>query len=171
MRARTTQKQKPKPPALEKAMELLARQEQSSARLREKLRQRGYASEEIDAAIARLEERRYLNDEESCARQYQVMYEETAMSVRQIEQKLLARGFPSSLVRASAPQDDGRDERERNAAVRSLRSRFRASAPRAKMKQFLYRRGFSYGVCDSATSAFLEENPELLIEENESYDE
>ena len=171
MRARKTQKQKPKPTALEKAVELLARQEQSSARLREKLRQRDYEAEEIDAAIARLEERRYLNDEESCARQYQKLYEESGMSVRQIEQKLLTRGFPSSLVRASAPKDEGREERELNAALRSLRSRFRAAALRTKMKQFLYRRGFSYGICDSATSAFLEENPELLLKENESYDE
>ena len=171
MRARTTQKQKPKPTALEKAVALLAMQEQSSAKLREKLRQRDYAPEEIDAAIARLEERHYLNDEDSCARQYQKLYEESSMSVRQIEQKLLTRGFPSSLIRASAPKDDGKNERELNAAIRSLRSRFRAAAPRAKMKQFLYRRGFSYGICDSATSAFLEENPELLLKENESYDE
>ena len=171
MRARKTQKQKPKSTALEKAVELLARQEQSSARLREKLRQRDYEAEEIDAAMARLEERHYLNDEESCARQYQKLYEESGMSVRQIEQKLLTRGFPSSLVRASAPKDEGREERELNAALRSLRSRFRAAALRAKMKQFLYRRGFSYGICDSATSAFLEENPELLLKENESYDE
>ncbi len=169
MRTRTTQK--PKPTALEKAVALLARQEQSSAKLREKLRQRGYAPEEIDAAIARLEERHYLNDEEACARQYQKLYEETGMSVRQIEQKLLTRGFPSSLVRASAPKEAGRDERDLGAALRSLRSRFHAAAPRAKMKQFLYRRGFSYGICDSATSAFLEEHPEYLIEENESYDE
>lgn len=171
MRARKTQKQKPKPTALEKAVELLARQEQSSARLREKLRQRDYEAEEIDAAIVRLEERHYLNDEESCARQYQKLYEESGMSVRQIEQKLLTRGFPPSLVRASAPKEEGREERELNAALRSLRSRFRAAALRAKMKQFLYRRGFSYGICDSATSAFLEENPELLLKENESYDE
>ena len=169
MRTRTTQK--PKPTALEKAVALLARQEQSSAKLREKLRQRDYAPEEIDAAIARLEERHYLNDEEACARQYQKLYEETGMSVRQIEQKLLTRGFPSSLVRASAPKEAGRDERDLGAALRSLRSRFHAAAPRAKMKQFLYRRGFSYGICDSATSAFLEEHPEYLIEENESYDE
>ena len=171
MRARKTQKQKPKPTALEKAVALLAMQEQSSAKLREKLRQRDYASEEIDTAIARLEERHYLNDEESCARQYQKLYEESGMSVRQIEQKLLSRGFPSSLIRASAPKDDGKNERELNAAIRSLRSRFRAAAPRAKMKQFLYRRGFSYGICDSATAAFGEEHPELLLKEKESYDE
>nr|MBO6295723.1 RecX family transcriptional regulator [Schwartzia sp. (in: firmicutes)] len=92
MRTRTTQKQKPKPTALGKAVELLARQEQSSARLKEKLRQRDYGTEAIDAAIARLEERHYLNDEESCARQSQQLYEESGMSVRQIEQKLLTRG-------------------------------------------------------------------------------
>ena len=171
MRTRTTQKQKPKPTALEKAVTILAMQEQSSAKLREKLRQRDYTPEEIDAAIARLVERHYLNDEESCARQYQKLYEESGMSVRQIEQKLLTRGFPSSLVRASAPKDDEKNERELNAALRSLRSRFRTAAPRAKMKQFLYRRGFSYGICDSATSAFLEEHPEYLLKENESYDE
>ena len=128
MRTRTTQK--PKPTALEKAVALLARQEQSSAKLREKLRQRDYAPEEIDAAIARLKERRYLNDEEACARQYQKLYEETGMSVRQIEQKLLTRGFPSSLIRASAPKEAGRDERDLGAALRSLRSRFHAAAPR-----------------------------------------
>ena len=171
MRTRTAQNQKPKPTALEKAVALLARQEPSSARPRGKLRQRGYAAEEIDAAIARLEERHYLNDEESCARQYQRMYEETGMSARQIEQKLLARGFTLAMVRASAPGDEDRENRERNAAREALRRKFRAPAPRAKMKQFLYRRGFSYGICDGATSAFLEENPELSIEENEPYDE
>lgn len=171
MRARTTQKQKPKLTALEKAVAILAVQEQSSARLRDKLRQRGYEPEEIDAAIARLEERHYLDDEAACARQFQKMYEETGMSVRQIGQKLLTRGFPPDLVRASAPEDDDRAGREQNAALQSLRKKFRTAAPRAKMKQFLYRRGFSYGVCDSAVSVFLEENPELLVEENDSYDE
>ena len=162
---------KPKPTALEKAVELLAAREQSKRRLTDKLRQRGYGMEEIDAAVERLEERHYLDDEEACARQYQKMYEETGMSARQIEQKLLTRGFPPSLVRASAPEGDGQDAREEKAALASLRRRFRAAAPRSKMKQFLYRRGFSYGVCDSAVSAFSEENPELVIKENDPYDE
>ena len=171
MRTRTTQKQKPKPTALGKAVELLARQEQSSARLKEKLRQRDYGTEEIDAAIARLEERHYLNDEEACARQFQKFYEETGMSTRQIQQKLLTRGFSPDTVRASVPEDDDREAREQNAARESLRRKFRAPALRAKMKQFLYRRGFSYGICDSAVSAFLEETPELIMKENDPYDE
>ena len=93
------------------------------------------------------------------------------MSCRQIEQKLLTRGFTPALVRASAPQDPDRDEREKKAAVRSLKGKFHGPSQTEKMKQFLYRRGFSYGICDSATSAFIEENPEMLLKENESYDE
>ena len=163
--------ERPKPTALAKAVELLAGQEHSKRRLSEKLRIRGYNEEEIDGAVERLEEKHYLDDEAACARAYQRFYEEGAMSCRQIEQKLLSRGFPAELVRASAPQDSDRDGREKAAAFRSLRGRFRGPALREKMKQFLYRRGFSYGVCDSAVEAFLEENPGFRMEETDSYEE
>ncbi|MBR1759864.1 MAG: regulatory protein RecX [Schwartzia sp.] len=158
---------KPKPSALEKAVELLAAREQSKRRLSDKLRLRGYEEEEIDAALARLEERRYLDDEAACARAFQRMYEDGAMSLRQIGQKLLQRGFPAALVRASAPEDEGRDGHERQAAARALRGRFRSPAPRAKMKQFLYRRGFSCEVCDAATDAFLADHPEFMMKETD----
>ena len=135
--------ERPKPSALAKAGELLAGQEHSKRRLTEKLRIRGYEEEEIGGAVERLEERHYLDDEAACARAYQRFYEEGAMSCRQIEQKLLTRGFPPALVRASAPQDPDRDEREKKAAVRSLKGKFHGPSQTEKMKQFLYRRGFS----------------------------
>ena len=163
--------EKRRPSALEKAVELLAAQEQPKRRLREKLLRRGYAENEVDAAVARLEARRYLDDESACARAYQRMYEGQAMSARQIEQKLLARGYAPATVRASAPEDDDPAARERRAALRSLKKKFHAAAPRAKMKQFLYRRGFSYGICDAATALFLEENPEFKMEETDFYEE
>ena len=163
--------ERPKPSALAKAVELLAGQEHSKRRLTEKLRVRGYEEEEIDGAVERLEERHYLNDEAACARAYQRFYEDGAMSCRQIEQKLLTRGFPPALVRASAPQDPDRDEREKKAAIRSLRGKFHGPPQTEKMKQFLYRRGFSYEVCDAAVEAFLEENPEFRMEEKDSYEE
>ena len=159
--------ERPKPTALEKAVELLAAQEHSKRRLSEKLRLRGYAEDEIDGAVARLEEKHYLDDEAACARAFQRLYEEGAMSVRQIEQKLLTRGFPPALIRASAPEDEDREAHERSAAVRALRGRFRSPALREKMKQFLYRCGFSYEVCDAATNAFGAENPELMMKEME----
>ena len=77
---------KRKPPALEKAVELLAAQEHSEARLRWKLTRRGYDGEEIDTAVDRLRSRRYLDDEAACAREFAHLYEESTMSLRQIEQ-------------------------------------------------------------------------------------
>ena len=163
--------EKRKPSALEKAVELLAAQEQSERRLREKLLRRGYEAEEVDAVIVRLQERHYLDDEAACGRAFRRLYEESSMSVRQIGQKLYAKGYSPELIRASLPEDDDRGAREREAARRALRSRFHAAAPRAKMKQYLYRRGFSYGICDTATDLFLEENPEFKMEETDSYEE
>ena len=43
--------------ALMYAVDLLARQEQSEKRLREKLARKGYEEEEIEAALARLHEK------------------------------------------------------------------------------------------------------------------
>ena len=87
------QKTKSNKTALVQAVDLLARQEHSTQKLREKLRQRGYEEEEIEAAIQRLEEKHYLNDEDACARQFQYLYENSRSSVKQIQAKLMQRGF------------------------------------------------------------------------------
>mgnify|MGYP000169619715 CR=1 FL=1 len=47
------------------AVDLLARQEQSEQKLRDKLARKGYEPEEIDKAVARLIEKHYLNDEDA----------------------------------------------------------------------------------------------------------
>ncbi len=158
---------KKKPTALHKAVELLAAQEHSEARLRDKLRRRGYEAEEIDAAVACLSEKRYLDDEAACAREFARFYEDSAMSLRQIAQKLIGRGFPRSLVEASVPEDDDRDGRELRAAGMALRGRFRAPAKREKMKVFLYRHGFGYATCEAAVSDFLEAHPEYCVDDDE----
>ena len=160
---------KPKPPALHKAVELLARQEHSTAKLREKLRQRGYPMEEIEAALTRLTEKRYLDDEAACRREFQHFYENSAMSLRQITQKLLLRGFSSALVTACLPEDTA--EREEEAAQKCLGQKFRTATPREKMKVFLYRRGFSYTTCDHAAESFLAAHPDWDNEEAHDFDE
>ncbi len=68
--AKTARKPRAKKTALMYAVDLLARQEQSSAKLREKLLRKGYAEAETEAAIARLVEKHYLNDADACARQF-----------------------------------------------------------------------------------------------------
>ena len=54
---------KPVPSAYDKALGLLARREQSRRELRRKLDQRGYAGEETTAALDRLGEQHYQDDE------------------------------------------------------------------------------------------------------------
>lgn len=159
----------PKPPALAKAVELLARQEHSAAKLREKLQRRGYTPEEIEAALARLMEKHYIDDEAACRREFQYFYEDSAMSLRQISQKLLQRGFPAAIVTACVPEDTA--EREAQAAQTCLRQKFRTVTPREKMKVFLYRRGFSYATCECAADTFLAAHPEWEIEEAHDFEE
>ena len=56
---------RPRKTALMTAVDLLARQEQSEQKLRDKLARKGYELEEIDKAVARLIEKHYLNDEDA----------------------------------------------------------------------------------------------------------
>ncbi len=116
------QKTKSNKTALVQAVDLLARQEHSTQKLREKLRQRGYEEEEIEAAIQRLEEKHYLNDEDACMRQFQYLYENSRSSVKQIQAKLMQRGFESSLIRSCIPSDTF--QRETRAALHCLRLKF-----------------------------------------------
>ena len=144
-------------------------QEHSAAKLREKLQRRGYPEEEIEAALARLMEKQYLDDEAACRRAFQHFYETSAMSLRQISQKLLQRGFPSALVTACVPTDTA--EREAQAAQTCLRQKCRTVTPREKMKVFLYRRGFSYATCERVTESFLATHPEWETEEAHDFEE
>ena len=136
------------------AVDLLAKQEQSGNKLREKLRRRGYGEEETEAAILRLEEKHYLNDADACARQFRFLYEESRSSVKQICAKLMQRGFDPALVRGCIPQDTY--EREVRAALRCLTIKFRVTADRQKMMSTLYGRGFEMPVIQRAVGEFSE---------------
>lgn len=143
---------RPKKTALMAAVDILARQEQSEKRLREKLARKGYEDGEIQQAVDRLIEMHYLNDAEACARQFAFLYEESRSSVRQICVKLMQRGFDSGLVRDCIPPDSF--ERETQAALRVLALRFKPSADQQKMKANLYSKGFDSSVIRAAVDAF-----------------
>jgi len=140
--------------ALVYAVDLLARQEHSEQHLREKLERKGYGAEEIEAAIARLKERRYLDDEAACARQFEYLYTDSRKSVRQICLKLQQRGFNHALVRSCVPQDIF--EREKKAALRTLELKYRPSADKQKLLACLYRQGFDMTAGKAAVQEFLE---------------
>lgn len=143
--------------ALVTAVDILARQEQSEQKLREKLLRKGYEADDIDAAVQRLKERHYLNDEEACARQFRFLYEESRNSVRQICLKLIQRGFDKELVMGCVPRDTY--EREKDAALRVLALKSRA-ADRQKLVASLFRKGFDVRASRAAVEAYLTDSPE-----------
>lgn len=155
----TRQARKPRKPqktALMYAVDLLARQEQSEAKLREKLARKGYEEGEIDAAIARLVEKHYLNDADACRRQFAFLYNESRSSVRQICLKLQQRGFDRELIRSCIPDDTY--EREKAAALRALSLKYKPSADRQKMLASLYRNGYDSSALRAAVDAYTAEN-------------
>ncbi len=140
--------------ALVYAVDLLARQEHSERHLREKLERKGYAAEEIDAALARLKERRYLDDEAACARQFEHFYTDSHKSVRQICMKLQQRGFSRALIRSCVPQDTF--EREQRAAFRTLELKYKPTADKQKMLASLFRQGFDMTASRAAVQKYVE---------------
>lgn len=144
--------EEPKKPALVAAVDILARQEYSEAKLSEKLARKGYGEEEIAGAIARLKERHYLNDADACARQFAFLYNESRNSVRQICLKLRQRGFTKEDIDACRPRDIY--EREKQAALRVLALKYPRDAERQKMMANLYQKGFEAGTARDAVETY-----------------
>ena len=150
--------------ALMTAAELLARQEQSSNHLRRKLLAKKYSATEIDSAIETLQERNYLNDEETCRQQFEYLYSENKLSVRQICAKLIQRGFDSEFVKSLIPDDS--DERELKVASYALGKNFSKinfdvdDKEKFKLKQKIYRhlamKGFNSEIISVAMENFFE---------------
>ena len=140
--------------ALVTAVDYLARQAHSEQKLREKLARKGFHEEEIDAAIARLIERGYLDDSALCAEQFMYLYNESRNSVRQICAKLTQRGFDHDLVRSVVPEDTY--ERETATAERVLAMKFKPTDKYQKMMANLYQKGFSVDVSHAAVQNFTE---------------
>ncbi|MBQ7705314.1 MAG: regulatory protein RecX [Selenomonadaceae bacterium] len=108
--------------ALQRAADLLARQEQSEKVLRKKLLLRKYETEEIDAAIDKLKKYKYLNDEETCANMFENLYAEERLSVKQICLKLIQRGYDSDFIQNLIPADTY--QHEYNAALKIAVKKF-----------------------------------------------
>ena len=141
--------------ALVTAVDYLARQAHSEKKLREKLERKGFSEEEIDAAIARLIERGYLDDTDLCAEQFMYLYNENRNSVRQICAKLIQRGFDHDLVWSVVPEDTF--EREIATAERVLAMKFKPTDNYQKMMANLYQKGFSVDVSHAAVRNFTED--------------
>lgn len=150
--------------ALMKATDLLAMSEQSTNSLRQKLLARKYDAAEVDAAIEKLQKYNYLNDDEFCRRQFEILYSAEKLSVRQICVKLIQRGFDSEFVKNLIPADTY--EHEFNAATTALEKKFKpqtfddakdAYKFKNKLWQHLASKGFGSEIISSVIENFLNE--------------
>jgi len=159
--------------ALMKATDFLALQEQSSKTLRRKLLARKYDAEEVDAAIDKLQKYNYLNDEESCTRQFENLYSAGKLSVKQIFAKLIQRGYDSAMIEKLVPPDTY--EHELNAAEIALQKKFRpqtfedaksAYKFKTKLWQHLAAKGFDSEIISAAVEKFFAVNDSNNAEDN-----
>ena len=152
--------------ALMTAADLLLKQDQSSNHLRRKLAAKKFSESEINSAIETLQNRNYLNDEETCRGQFENFYSAEKLSVKQICMKLIQRGFDSEFVKSLIPADS--DEREKKIAARLLEKSFRTTnfenldakekfKLKSKIYQKLYAKGFSSEIISQAMENFFSE--------------
>lgn len=129
------------------ALKLLGHRARSELELRRRLQAKGFAAEEIDPAIARLKELRYLDDEALAGARAETLVQAEKKGPRLAVRKLEAAGIEEE--RAEAAVEAARDgASERELALRALEKRrppLAPDAPRAeriKAARWLAGRGF-----------------------------
>ncbi|MEO9079772.1 MAG: regulatory protein RecX [Rhodanobacter sp.] len=149
---------KPKRTAYDKALGLLVRREHSRKELKTKLRLGGYDGDEASAAIDRLEDQHYQDDDR---------FAEMLLRSR------IAQGYGPLRLRVELKSHGVADARIRElmeeaevdwdaSAAAQLRRRYGGAgtadrADRARRAQFLLRRGFAAGTVRSVTDADVDE--------------
>ncbi|MDU4959710.1 MAG: regulatory protein RecX [Sporomusaceae bacterium] len=138
--------------ALAAAVKLLARRAHSRQALRDKLAQRAYPADEIDAALTRLSERGYLNDTAYCADLAASLWQSGRWGRQGVIGQLRRHGLPMPLIRDMVNSLDRQQELPH--ALSQLDKRGFASGDKAKAARFLDARGFSFGVIEQALDRF-----------------
>lgn len=149
---------KPKRSAYDKALVLLARREHSRKELKTKLRQGGYEGEETSAAIDRLGEQQYQDDDR---------FGEVLLRSRiaqgygpmRLRMELKTHGLPDARIRELL--DAAEVDWDASAAAQLHRRYGKAgvadAAERTRRAQFLLRRGFTAATVRSVTHADVDE--------------
>jgi regulatory protein len=135
------------PSAFQRALARLARRDHSEAELRRVLERKGHQTDEIDEALARLRERRFVDDAS-----YATRFARTRMSLRgqgrnRIRQALRQRGVDRQVVERGledAASDVSEAEVLDDVARRYWRTHQRDEPERRlrRLSDHLYRRGF-----------------------------
>jgi regulatory protein len=128
--------------AYQKALQLLATRAHFRRELEGKLLQRGYPTDDVEAALARLTEEKYLDDRATARVFVESRQERTSEGRTRLRSELLRRGAPEDAVAAAlaelTPEDDLPAAREAAEAWRS-----RGGADPRSLARHLERKGFS----------------------------
>jgi regulatory protein len=131
--------------AVRRSLEILSRRQRTEAELRSTLA-RDFAAEEIDHAVARLRELRYLDDE-AWATSYVASLRSETRGSSLLKQELRRHGVPGELAERVVEEHDDL-EAALAAARRRLGSlgRLDEEKMRRRLYDFLRRRGFDHGI-------------------------
>ena len=141
--------------ALELALRALGRRERSTVELRSWLVERGVADEEIDAAVAHLEEIGALDDARFACRYAEDKQELAGWGGERIRAALLQRGVGPEHIEAALAADPESRQVERAAALLVRRGEALDTArDRERALGYLTRRGYGYEVAHAAIRAF-----------------
>lgn len=131
---------------LYQAQAILSRRDHSRAELQAKLRRRGFTAGQIAVAVARLQQRGLLDDEQFTAAFISAALRRTIVGPRWLRSKLREKGIASERITTALQQafPPGREEaliRQAAAAWRRLHPRH--ASDQARLYRFLASRGFS----------------------------
>jgi regulatory protein len=146
--------------AVSTAMRALEQRMQTGRELRTRLLRKGFDSETIDAALAKLSDVGYLNDERFAELWIENRLAHRPRGKRMLEQELRQKGIDRQIVDETVA---GMDIDDRAAALELARKRLKSvqSLPlderKKKMTGILARRGFDYGVIRATLETVLGE--------------
>lgn len=151
--------------AQEQALKMLGRRARSEAEVRRGLERKGFAEADIEAAIARLKELRYLDDRAFAADQAKGLLGARRLGPASAVRRLAAAGIAESEAEAAVCQArEGTSEAElARAALEKRRPVVSGTSPlpeRLKAARWLMGRGFSEEVARALLQMAEEQDPE-----------
>ena len=140
-----------KPDAFDAALAALRRRERTTAELATWLGGRGYASADVEVAVARLVEEGELDDERFARRYAEDKRELAGWGAERIREALLAKRVDRSTIEATLATDSHADQLERAGHVLARRGRSLGdNAERQRALDYLARRGYDYDIAYEA---------------------
>ena len=143
--------------AVNAAMHLLAYRARSTGELEQRLRQKKFSLEAIEAAIEKLREWHYLDDEAFASNWMEQQLAHRPRSRRAMEHDLRTRGIDKEIIEqtvSSAEIDEVGDATRASARKWESWSKLPDDVRRRRLSGFLARRGYGYDVVRQVTAHF-----------------